>query len=193
MFDKLITLKTNKVTLRLLKIDDVDGLFNVSKETSIFDYFPVVLNKKEALKQWVLERLKLFEKEEWLTFVIINNETSKIIGSTSFMAISEHHKRVEIGSTWLGKYFQGKGFNKPCKYLLLTYAFEQWGLERVEFKTDVLNQQSRKAIEKIGATQEGIFKNHMTMPNKRRRDSVYYAIVKDDWKEIKNRIFKGLN
>lgn len=192
MFDKSTILSTKKVTLRLLKIEDADELFKVSNDISIFDYFPVRLSNESELKHFIVKSLKSFAKEEVIPFVIINNETNEIIGSTSFMAISECHKRVEIGSTWLSKNFQGKGFNKPCKYLLLRYAFEQWELERVEFKTDVLNQQSRKAIGKIGAAQEGIFKNHMTMFNNRRRDSVYYAIVKDEWKEIKNRIFKDI-
>ena len=192
MFDKQIILTTNKVTLRLLKLEDVDGLFNVSRDTSIFDYFPVVFKRKEYLKHWVVDRLELFDREEWLPFAIIDNETNEIIGSTSFLGISLYNKRVEIGATWLGKDFQGKGFNKPCKYLLLTYAFENLNLERVELKTDELNLQSRKAIEKIGATQEGVFRSHMTMPNNRRRDTAYYSIIKGDWIEIKNRIFKDI-
>lgn len=193
MFDRTIILSTKKVTLRLLKIEDVDALFKVSNDISIFDYFPVVFKVKEDLKQWVTERLEQFKKQEWLSFVIINNETNEIIGSTSFLGISLYNKRVEIGATWLGKEFQGKGFNIPSKYLLLTYAFETLDLERVELKTDELNLQSRKAIEKIGATQEGVFRSHMTMPNNRRRDTAYYSIIKSDWLEIKNRIFKNVN
>ena len=193
MFDKQIILKANKVSLRVLKIEDVDALFNVSRDASIFDYFPEVFKKKEDLKQWMVERLELYDKEEWLPFVIVSNETKEIIGSTSFLGISLYNKRVEIGATWLGKEFQGKGFNKPSKYLLLSYSFEKWGLERVEFKTDELNLQSRRAIEKIGATQEGVFRSHMTMPNNRRRDSVYYSIIKDEWTEIKNRIFNDIS
>ncbi len=193
MFDKSIILSTNKVTLRLLKIGDVDALFKVSNNVSIFDYFPVIFEEKEDLKQWVSERLELFKKEEWLPFVIINNETNEIIGSTSFLGILLYDKRVEIGATWFGTEFQGKGYNKLCKFLLLKFAFETLAFERVELKTDVLNLQSCKAIEKIGAIKEGVFRNHMTMPNNRRRDTVYYSIIKNDWVEIKSRIFQDIN
>lgn len=192
MLSKTIRLSTNKVTLRILIMEDVDELFNVSTDASIFNYFPVIFSKKEDLKKWVSQRLDFFKKEEWMPFVIINNETNKIIGSTSFLEISLYNKRVEIGGSWFGKHFQGKGFNKPCKYLLLKYAFESLGIERVEFKTDKLNLQSLKAIENIGATKEGVFRNHMTMPNNRRRDTVYYSIINDEWNEIKNRIFKEI-
>ena len=193
MFNESIVLSTKKVTLRLLKLEDVDSLFKISNDISIFDYFPVIFEKKEDLKHWVSERLDLFDKEEWLSFVIISNEAKEIIGSTSFLGISLYNKRVEIGATWLGKDFHGKGYNKPCKFLLLKYIFETLGLERVELKTDELNVQSRKAIEKIGAKQEGVFRSHMTMPNNRRRDTVYYSIVKDDWSKIRNTIFKDIN
>ncbi len=192
MFDKSVILASNKVTIRMLNMEDVEALFNVSNDVSIFDYFPVVFAGVEDLKNWIAERLELFEKQEWVPFAIIDNETNQIIGSTSFLGISLYNKRVEIGGTWLGKDFQGKGFNKPCKYLLLKYAFEVLGLERVELKTDELNLQSRRAIEKIGATEEGTFRSHMTMPNNRRRDTVYYSIISSEWNEIKNKIFKEI-
>lgn len=192
MFDKSVILSTKKVTLRMLKIEDVDALFSVSNDVSIFDYFPVIFSKKEDLKNWVAERLELFKKQEWIPFIIIDNKTNQIIGSTSFLGISLYNKRLEIGGTWLGKDFQGKGFNKLCKYLLFKYAFEKLDLERVELKTDELNLQSRRAIEKTGATEEGTFRSHMTMPNNRRRDTVYYSIINSEWNEIKNRIFKDI-
>lgn len=185
-----LVLKSKEITLRILRNEDLDELHKTVVNESIWDYFPVVLSDKEVLKDWISNQLKLFYKHEWIPFVIIDNATNQIIGSTSFLAISFYHKRVEIGATWFKKELQGKGFNKLSKYLLLTYGFESLGLERIELKTDRLNTQSLKAIQKIGATEEGVLRSHMTMPRNRRRDTVYFSIISKEWKNIKSKIFK---
>jgi RimJ/RimL family protein N-acetyltransferase len=96
---------------------------------------------------------------------------------------------LEIGATWLAKNYQGTGVNKTCKFLLIRFAFEELNYERVELKTDVLNQQSRKAILKIGAVEEGILRSHILIHDGRRRDTIYYSILKNEWEDVKKNIF----
>jgi RimJ/RimL family protein N-acetyltransferase len=100
---------------------------------------------------------------------------------------------VEIGWTWLGTPWQRTAFNTEAKYLLLTHAFEALGLNRVEFKTDVLNERSRNAILRLGALEEGILRRHMVMRDGRVRDSVYYSIIAEEWPQVKESLRRRLN
>src|SRR5690606_4403529 len=104
-------------------------------------------------------------------------------------SISLKDLRLEIGWTWIDRATQGSGLNKHCKYLLLSYAFENLGIQRIEFKTDSRNIQSRKAIEKIGGVYEGLLRNHTLLPDGYRRDTVYYSILKAEWEAVKRRHF----
>ena len=112
---------------------------------------------------------------------------NKIIGSSSFGNISYYDKRIEIGWTWLARECQGKGFNQSAKYLMLKYGFETLHMERIEFKSDVLNIAARKGLSKIGCMEEGILRSHTLMTNRRRRDTMYYSILKDEWSGIKQK------
>jgi RimJ/RimL family protein N-acetyltransferase len=103
------------------------------------------------------------------------------------------HKRLEIGSTWIGKDFQRTALNRNCKLLLLSYAFEEANTERVEFLTDQRNLQSQKAIEGIGASFEGILRSHITMLDGYRRNSYCYSIIKPEWPEVKTKLIITLN
>jgi RimJ/RimL family protein N-acetyltransferase len=100
--------------------------------------------------------------------------------------LAENEKRIEVGWSWLGRQYRGTGINKWAKHLLLEYAFEILKCERVEFKTDVLNAQARKGLENIGAKQEGILRSYNYMPDGRRRDAVYYSILRSEWNQVKN-------
>ncbi len=194
MLSQIENLSTEKVTLRLLQLEDLDSLYEVSSDHSVFEFFPhpIPCNSKPELAKWITSRLELFNKEEWLPFVIIQNETGKVIGTTSFLNISIPNSRIEIGATWLGIDYQGKGYNMPSKYLLMSYAFEVLKVERLELKTDALNIKSRKAIQKIGAKEEGVLRSHTLMQKNRRRDTVYYSILSNEWEEIKNTIFNNI-
>ena len=101
------------------------------------------------------------------------------------MSVSNADLKLEIGATWMGKQFQSTGINKQCKYLMLQYAFEVLNAHRVEFRTDERNAQSRRALEKIGAKQEGILREHMIMHDGFKRSSVYYSILSSEWKILK--------
>ena len=118
-------------------------------------------------------------------FVIIDKGTGEICGCTSFGNISFYDKRIEIGWTWVGTATMGTGINHHAKFVLLSYAFDALRFERVEIKTDNLNERAKKALVHIGATEEGVLRSHMLMPHGRRRDSVYYSILRNDWETVK--------
>ena len=107
------------------------------------------------------------------------------VGHTSFLNHRPHDRSVEIGHTWLNPSAWGTDANTEAKYLLLKHAFEDEGLLRVEFKTDAANERSRPALEKIGATFEGIHRKHMLVRGGERRDSAWYAVIDDDWADVK--------
>lgn len=169
---------------------DISGLREIAYDDDIWRLTTSVISNEEELKAYIATALNDRKREFRYPFTVIDKRSNKIAGSTSYGSLSEHDGRVEIGWTWYGKDFRGSGLNKACKYLLLSYAFDTLNLYRVEFKTDVLNRRSRRAIEKIGAKEDGVLRGHMLMRDGRRRDSVYYSILKPEWEEIKRSVFK---
>jgi RimJ/RimL family protein N-acetyltransferase len=125
-------------------------------------------------------------------FTIIEKTYGKIAGSMSMGNISMADFRLEIGWSWLGKEYRSTDINRHSKYSMMKYAFDELNFERVEFKTEVLNARARKGLEKIGGKEEGVLLSHMTMWNNRRRDSVYYSILKNEWPGLKQTIFKDI-
>ena len=120
-----------------------------------------------------------------LPFAIIDQATERVIGSTRYHDFSAHNRGIEIGWTWLASDVQRTGVNTECKYLLLQYAFEVLEVIRVQFKTHHLNIRSQNAIERIGATREGVLRNHVIMPDGSYRHSVYFSIIDSEWPQIK--------
>ena len=134
-----------------------------------------------------------FRNGEGITYAILDKQTNRVAGSTRFMKASLAYKRVEIGYTFLGQSWQRTRTNTAAKFLLLSHAFEQMHLNRVELLTDYLNTQSRKAILRLGAKEEGILRSHMVMPDGRVRDSVIYSVIKNEWPGIKQHLAFLLN
>jgi RimJ/RimL family protein N-acetyltransferase len=126
-------------------------------------------------------------------FVTVERATGRPIGSSRYMNIVADHRRLEIGWTWVGTAWQRRGANREAKLLMLEHAFEVLGCHRVEFKTDSLNERSRAALLGIGATFEGIFRNHMVMPEGRLRHSAYYSVIDDEWPRVKAALVAGLD
>ncbi len=123
-----------------------------------------------------------------LPFVIVSKESNQITGTTRFYEIFPNDRKAAIGYTWLSKSGQRTPINTEAKLLLLTHAFETWKLVRVELITDVRNEQSRVAILRLGAQQEGILRKHLILPSGRVRDSVIFSITDDEWPEVKGRL-----
>jgi RimJ/RimL family protein N-acetyltransferase len=120
-----------------------------------------------------------------VVFHIVDKGTGQAAGSMSFGNLSPNDLRLEIGWSWLGIAFQGKGINRWAKFLMMQHAFETLAAERVEFKTDVLNVQARHALRNIGATEEGVLRSYNPMPDGRRRDAIYYSVLRREWPAVK--------
>lgn len=187
MIDFLKTLETNQVLLRPLRQEDYNRFAEITDDKDLWIYFTNDLSDKDILYKWVESGVQEINYKKRLVFSIIDKQTNSLIGSTSIGNISERDKRVEIGWTWISREFQGKGINDQTKYLLLKYCFDELDSERVEFKTDVLNRPARNALKRIGAVEEGILRSHTLMTHDRRRDTIYYSILKQEWKNIKSK------
>ena len=177
------------VVLRPLLQMDIEGFRNVVYDENIWQYFAIGVGNNEDLDGFIHDAIQHRKDRTRVTFTAIDKASGKIAGSTSFGNISFRDKRVEIGWTWLAPGFQKTGINRSNKFLLMKYAFEELGMERVEFKTDVLNQAARKGLLGIGATEEGILRSHTLMQFGRRRDTIYYSVLKNEWPGIKQSIF----
>ncbi len=192
-FPASLVLETTRAQLRLMQLTDMDALFEIAAPPEIWKYFTKELNKKEELIEWMEVALQERAEGKRMPFVIIDKNSGKICGCTSLGNISFYDKRIEIGWTWLGTASMGSGINHFAKFVLLSYAFNALQFERVEIKTDNLNERAKKALVHIGATEEGILRSHMLMPHGRRRDSIYYSILKNDWDTVKLLYFADLN
>ena len=191
-FSEHIILENHFALLRPIGKYDFDELSMIAYDYDIWKYNVSRCMNNEALTNYIYTALNDRKKKIRYPLVIIDKKSKHIAGSSSFGNISNKDKRLEVGWSWLGKSFQGTGLNKNCKFLMLTYVFEHLDFERVEFKTDVLNAQSRKALQNIGAKEEGILRSHTVMQDGRRRDTIYYSILKPEWGNIKNTIFSDL-
>jgi RimJ/RimL family protein N-acetyltransferase len=187
MLDFNLQLQSDKVLLRPLISEDFLAFEKLCSDKSMWTYFTSDLSIKAELKNWVQSSLLEKGKKTRLPFTIIDKLTDNTIGSTSFGNISYHDKRIEIGWTWICRDSQGSGVNNQIKYLMSRYIFEILDFERIEFKTDVLNMPARKALLRIGAKEEGVLRSHTLMTHNRRRDTIYYSILKSEWGEVKTK------
>lgn len=151
----------------------------------LFAHFPYVLSTREDVERWVDEMLGAQAAGSSVTFATLDRASGRVAGSTSFLAIERAHRRAEIGSTWIAPPWQRTALNTEAKYLMLRHAFEEAGANRIEFKTDFRNARSRAALRRIGAREEGTFRNHMVMPDGRLRDSVYFSVIAEEWPDVK--------
>jgi RimJ/RimL family protein N-acetyltransferase len=136
----------------------------------------------EAFEDWVHYCMK---RPQSLLFSILLKETGEPVGMTGYLEIRPEHRALEIGRTWIGRAFQGTRVNPESKYLLLRHAFEALGAVRVQFKTDLNNTHSQRAIEKLGAKREGVLRRYQTRANGMTRDTVMYSVIEEEWPEVK--------
>jgi RimJ/RimL family protein N-acetyltransferase len=151
----------------------------------------ITMKTLDDMNRYVRSALAAREAGNAIPFVTILQSpgaADRIVGTTRFMEIDRNNRRMEIGATWLGKEWQRSRVNTEAKYLMLRHAFEELKSIRIELKTDSLNVRSRKAILRIGAVQEGVFRNHVITEQGRIRHSVYFSIVAEDWPAVKSRL-----
>lgn len=182
-----IILENERVKLTPLKEEHFADLLPIAlKYPDLIQYSPSLFGSEIHLKAYIENALEArFKEKIRYPFVIFDKQRNEIVGSTSFGNISAKNLRLDIGWTWLDKEVQGTGLNKNCKFLMLHYVFEELGFERVQFNIDSRNQQSRRAVEKIGAQLEGLLRSHTVMPDGFRRTTACYSILKNEWEEIK--------
>ena len=179
-------LENEYVLLRRILPGDREQLHEIAMDPDIWKYFVFRVSTDREFDQFMAEALDDTNSGKRIVFCIIDKKNQRIAGSMSYGNLAEKEKRLEIGWSWLDKEHRGAGINRWAKYLLLQYAFETLGCERVEFKTDVLNLQARKGLRNIGAKEEGVLRSYNFMPDNRRRDAIYYSILKSEWSEVKN-------
>jgi len=164
------------------------GLAEVGLDEELWRWIPTPVRTQEEMAAYIETALGEQERGESLPFAIAEKTTGRAIGSTRYGNIDRTHHRVEIGWTWVAREWQRTAVNTEAKYLLLKHAFETLGCMRVELKTDALNARSRAAILRIGAREEGIFRNHMITANGRIRHTVYFSIIDSEWPTAKARL-----
>ena len=179
------TLSGPLVTLEPLRKHHLAGLARAARGNNIWRYMSADLSTEGALDPWYEEACRLEKTGSQLPFAIRWTTDGELIGSTRYLNIVPQHLRLEIGWTWLIPTHWGGRANAATKMLLFQYAFERLGAARVELRTDVLNKRARQAIIKLGATEEGVLRRHMVMPGGRVRDTVQFAVVREDWPAVR--------
>jgi len=183
-----VTLAGSIVRLEPLSLEHLEGLAEAAFDESIWRWTLVQPTEINGLRAWVDAAVAQRESGAEMPFVTIEAATGRPIGSTRFMSIVPEHRRLEIGWTWVALPWQRAGANQEAKYLQLRHAFEVLGANRVEFKTDSLNERANPALLSIGATFEGTFRNHMIMPGGRLRHSNYYSVTREEWPDRKAKL-----
>ena len=188
-----VTLTGRHVRLEPLRAEHVPALARVGLAPELWRWIPVPVTTPDEMHRYVATALDEQQRGVSLPFAIVDATSDEVIGSTRFGAIEPKHRRVEIGWTWLAVSHQRSAANTEAKRLLLGHAFEVLGAMRVELKTDALNEKSRNAIRRIGATEEGIFRKHLITASGRVRDTVYHSIIECEWPEVRRRLDERLS
>jgi RimJ/RimL family protein N-acetyltransferase len=194
-FNQNVVLEDEHVILRPLQETDVDNLLEISlNEPETWEYSLIKANGKENLINYIQLAVKARESKTEFPFIVFDKKTGKYAGSTRFYGINQDFKTLQLGYTWYGAEFRGTGLNKHCKFLLLQFAFEALGMERVEFRADNKNVRSIAAMKSIGCKEEGILRNHMpALDNKTRRDTIILSILSSEWFDaVKANLIKSL-
>ena len=188
-----ITLMGRVVRLEPLSEAHVPDLTIAGADESIWRYMVYGgVGGKAQMREWVREILSRQARGTDLPFAVIHLGSGRAIGSTRYLDIQPQHRGLEIGGTWYGVAYQRSAVNTECKYLLLRHAFEVLGCLRVQLKTDLRNERSQRAIERIGAVREGVLRNHMILPDDHVRSSVYYSLLDLEWPAVKAKLEEKL-
>jgi len=185
MIVKSITLEGSRVRLEPLTLDDLDTLSEFGLNEDLWRFRPDAVTTRDEMRAYIERALSKQAQGAELGFVIIERASGRVAGSTRFMSIDTENRTVEIGGTFIDPRWQRTFLNTEAKYLMLQHAFESWRCIRVCLKTDSLNERSRQAILRLGAKEEGTFRNHMIMPGGRIRHTVYYSMINSEWPTVK--------
>ena len=194
-FTDNIILEDDLVLLRPIQESDVENLLEISiNEPETWKYSLVGAEGKDNLINYIQLAIKEREKQKEFPFIVFDKKSQKYAGSTRFYDINLDFKTLQLGYTWYGSAFRGTGLNKHCKFLLLQFAFETLGMERVEFRADNNNERSIAAMKSIGCKVEGVLRSNMPTRNGNiRRDSIVLSVLKSEWfEEVKENLKRKL-
>jgi len=182
---KPVSLHGEKVSIVPLDHAHLAGLQKASADGELHRLWYTKIPAPEAVAAHIERCLEQRKAGSMLPFTVIERVTDQIAGMTTYLNVDAANKRLEIGGTWYRQSAQRTGLNTECKYLLLKHAFEELACNAVEFRTHYLNQQSRRAIERLGAKFDGILRAHMVMPNGTIRDTAVYSVIAGEWPTVK--------
>lgn len=183
------TLEDDRVLLRPLTLSDEAALQELANDPELWVYGLTDLSQAGELKEYIQKAIEDRNEGNCAVWTIIDKQTNSVAGCTRLAEISWKDERGQIGWTWIGKDFQGNGLNRAKKFLILKYGFEELNLNRIELKADERNLRSRKAIVGIGATEEGVLRQHMKIHTGFLRNTVFYSILRSEWEEVKRKYF----
>jgi N-acetyltransferase len=187
-----VTLSTDRLILRPLNLHDVPALGQAASDGALWEKRTTTVPRPEGFEEYVRKALDLQAAGLALPFATLVKDGNRVVGSTRFMNIDAANHRVEIGTTWIARSWQRTYVNTHAKYLMLRHAFEVLGCIAVEIRTHSQNDQSRAAIERLGAKLDGILRRHMIMPDGHIRDTAVYSIIREEWPEVKARLEQRL-
>ncbi|CDF78914.1 GCN5-related N-acetyltransferase [Formosa agariphila KMM 3901] len=183
-------LEDSRVKLTLLGLSNYKYVTSIASQDDLVQYSPSHISTPEALRDYVKTAVDGYYHKTCIPFLVFDKSKNAYAGCTRFMNINAKQKVLDIGSTWIGYEFHGTGLNAHMKFLMLQYAFEHLEYERVEFKVDERNIRSRKAIESIGGTLEGILRQNLYLLDGYKRNTCIYGILKAEWDVLKTTVFK---
>ncbi|WP_454254927.1 GNAT family N-acetyltransferase [Pseudomonas sp. Marseille-Q8238] len=189
----MLCLHGKHIHLRPLLESDADAVVAAASDGELWRLNVTVVPSADTVKAYINTALSGQAQGTVLPFVTVANSTGAVIGSTRFWKIDSHNRSLEIGHTWLAKSWQRSVANTETKYLMLRHAFETLACIRVQFTTDVLNEASRRAILRLGAVEEGLIRNERIMPDGRKRTSVRFSIIEDEWPAVEARLCARLD
>ncbi len=190
---KPVVLTGKHVRLEPMTLEHVESLAEIGVGHDFWDFMVYgKMEDVEDMRGWVTHILERAAKGTDLPFVAIHLASGRVAGATRYLNIMPNDRGLEVGGTWYGLEFQRTAVNTECKYLLFQHAFETLGAIRLQLKTDSRNERSQRAIERIGAVKEGVFRNHMILPDGVIRHSVFYSILDSEWGGVKKRLEERL-
>jgi RimJ/RimL family protein N-acetyltransferase len=183
-----VVLEGSVVRLEPLSLDHLPGLIEVGLDSDIWRWMPVSIQTPGDMRTYVETALAGRQQGREMPFATLERSSGRVVGGTRYLNIEPVHRRLEIGYTWIAPAWQHTAVNTEAKLLMLGHAFNTLGALRVEFKTDSLNEKSRTALLGIGAKEEGTMRNHMVAQGGRRRHSVYFSVIEEEWPQIRQHL-----
>lgn len=182
------TLEGPRIILRPLLPSDAEALVDAAQDGELWNLPFTVVPSRDTVQHYIAQALSGRDAGTVLPYVTVLKTTGQVIGCTRFWKVDRQHRKLEIGSTWIASRWQRTFVNTEAKYLMLRYAFESLDCVRVQFTTDEINQKSRQAILRLGAQQEGIVRHERIMPDGRKRNSVRFSIIDDEWPAVRRQL-----